>query len=89
MLDTGSSNIGQVLDSQEVADLPNNGRNPFVVATLTAGTYSGNFVTGSSSQYNQPYSGTASQMQIGGLGNAHQLELNGMPDDAPGCLCAG
>lgn len=88
LLDTGTASLGQVIDSREVTDLPNNGRNPFVTATLTAGTYSGNFVTGSPSQYNQPYSGTASQMQIGGIGNAHRLELNGMPDDAPERLSA-
>ena len=87
-LETGTASLGQVLDKQEITDLPNIGRNPFVMATLMAGTYSGNFVTGSSSQYNQPYSGTASQMQISGLGNAHRLELNGMPDDAPERLSA-
>ncbi|WP_420236806.1 TonB-dependent receptor domain-containing protein [Telmatobacter bradus] len=87
-LDTGSASLGQVLDKQEVVELPNIGRNPFVEATLAAGTYSGNFITGSASQYNQPYSGTASQMQIGGLGNEHRLELNGMPDDAPERLSA-
>lgn len=88
ILDSGSSSIGQVLDKEEIVNLPNIGRNPFVEATLAAGTYSSNFVTGSSSQYNQPYSGTASQMQIGGLGNEHRLELNGMPDDAPERLSA-
>jgi len=87
-LDTGSASLGQVLDKSEIVNLPNIGRNPFVEAALSAGTYSGNFVTGSSSQYNQPYSGTASQMQIGGIGNAHRLELNGMPDDAPERLSA-
>lgn len=88
VLQTGTASLGQVLSKQEIVDLPNLGRNPFVQATLTAGTYSGNFVTGSSRQYNQPYSGTASQMQISGLGNAHRLELNGMPDDAPERLSA-
>jgi hypothetical protein len=87
-LDTGTASLGQVLDKEEIVNLPNVGRNPFVEATLAAGTYSGNFVTGSASQYNQPYSGTASQMQIGGLGNEHRLELNGMPDDAPERLSA-
>jgi hypothetical protein len=27
-------------------------------------------------------------MQIGGVGNEHRLELNGMPDDAPERLSA-
>ncbi len=88
VLHTGSATLGQVLSRQEVTNLPNLGSNPFVMSTLTAGTYSGNFVTGSGSQYNQPYSGTASQMQINGIGNAHRLELNGMPDDAPERLSA-
>lgn len=87
-LDAGTASLGQVLDKQEIVELPNIGRNPFVEATLAAGTYSGNMVTGSQSQYNQPYSGTASQMQVGGLGNEHRLELNGMPDDAPERLSA-
>jgi hypothetical protein len=87
-LDTGTASIGQVLDSHEITDLPNIGRNPFVEASLANGTWSGNFVTGSASQYNQPFSGTASQMQVGGLGNMHRLELNGMPDDAPERLSA-
>src|ERR1035437_9029461 len=87
-LDADSATLGQVLDKQEIVELPNIGRNPFVEATLAAGTYSANMVTGSQSQYNQPYSGTASQMQIGGLGNEHRLELNGMPDDAPERLSA-
>jgi hypothetical protein len=87
-LDAGTASLGQVLDKQEVVELPNIGRNPFVEATLAPGTYSANMVTGSQSQFNQPYSGTASQMQIGGLGNEHRLELNGMPDDAPERLSA-
>ena len=88
MLDTGSASLGQVLDKQEIVELPNMGRNPFVEATLSAGPDSANMVSGSASQYNPPYSGTASQMQIGGLGNYHRLELNGMPDDAPERLSA-
>ena len=88
VLHTGTATLGQVITGREVTNLPNLGSNPFVMATLTAGTYSGNFVTGSSSQYNQPYSGTASQMQINGLGNEHRLELNGIPDDAPERLSA-
>ena len=87
-LDSGTASVGQVLSKEEITNLPNIGRNPFVEAALSAGTYSGNFVTGSSSQYNNPYSGTASQMQVGGLGNEHRLELNGMPDDAPERLSA-
>jgi len=88
VLDSGSASLGQVLDKEEIVNLPNIGRNPYVEATLAAGTYSGNMVTGSQSQYNNPYSGTASQMQIGGIGNAHRLELNGMPNDAPERLSA-
>lgn len=88
LIDTTDETLGQVLSQKMITDLPNNGRNPFVQATLATGTYSSNFVTGSPSQYNQPYSGTASQMQVNGLGNLHLLLLNGMPDDAPERLSA-
>jgi hypothetical protein len=88
VLDTGTASLGQVIDSKEVAELPNIGRNPYIDATLTAGTYSDAYMQRSASQYTQPYSGVASQMQVGGLGNYHRLELNGMPNDAPERLSA-
>src|SRR6187402_950524 len=37
LLDTGSANIATTLSTKEVTDLPNVGRNPFVMATLAAG----------------------------------------------------
>ena len=37
LIDTGSPTIATTLDSQEVSDLPNKGRNPYVLATLTPG----------------------------------------------------
>ncbi|MGA3102663.1 MAG: carboxypeptidase-like regulatory domain-containing protein, partial [Terracidiphilus sp.] len=37
LMDTGSATIATTLDTQEVSELPNEGRNPYVMATLTAG----------------------------------------------------
>ena len=37
LMDTGSPTIAMTLDSQAVADLPNNGRNPYVMVTMAPG----------------------------------------------------
>src|SRR5712675_1246140 len=47
LLEADSSNLGQVIESRQVADLPLNGRNPFVLASLTPGvTPMGSFGVG-------------------------------------------
>jgi len=86
LIDTGSPTIATTLDSQQVAELPNEGRNPYVLATLTAGvvdTASGGYFEGHSSQYTNPYSGVAVQITTFGLVGHNRLTLNGIPDDAP------
>jgi len=87
LIETGTANIGQVIDSKQATDLPNIGRNPFILGTLAAGAFS-DFAQRKVSQFTQPYSGVASQMAINGLGNLHRLELNGVPDDPPERLSA-
>lgn len=85
LLDTGSANIATTLDSQEVKDLPNNGRNPFVMATLAAGVInggSGGYFQGKSSQFTNPFSGVAVQVVSDGNGGHNRLLLDGIPDDA-------
>jgi len=81
LMDTGSANIATTLTQQEVVDLPNEGRNPFVLATLAAGVTTGAYMQSKSSQFTQPFSGVA--VQISGDGNAghNRLTLNGIPDD--------
>ena len=40
LLDTASANLGTTMGTKEVTDLPNIGRNPFVLSTLAAGVRS-------------------------------------------------
>jgi hypothetical protein len=84
LLDTGSANIATTLSTQEVTDLPNEGRNPFVMATLAAGVInggSGGYFEGKSSQFTNPFSGVAIQIVSDGSGGHNRLTINGIPDD--------
>jgi hypothetical protein len=84
LLDTGSANIATTLSKQEVTDLPNEGRNPFVMATLAAGVInggSGGYFQGKSSQFTNPFSGVAVQVVSGGSGGHNRLTIDGIPDD--------
>jgi len=86
LLDTGSANIDTVLSTDEVKDLPNNGRNPFVMATLAAGVInggSGGYFQGKSSQYTNPFSGVAVQLVTDGSSGHNRLTIDGIPDDPP------
>lgn len=86
LIDTTSPTIATTLDSQEVTDLPNEGRNPYVLATLAPGivdTASGGFFNGHASQYTNPYSGVAVQITAFGNGGHNRLTLDGIPNDAP------
>lgn len=85
LLDTGSANIATTLSNQEVTDLPNNGRNPYVMATLAAGVInsgSGGYFQGKSSQFTNPFSGVAVQITSDGSGGHNRLTLDGIPNDA-------
>jgi hypothetical protein len=84
LLDTGSANIATTLATQEVTDLPNEGRNPFVMATLAAGVInggSGGYFEGKSSQFTNPFSGVAIQIVSDGSGGHNRLTIDGIPDD--------
>jgi Carboxypeptidase regulatory-like domain len=84
LFDSGSANIATTLSTKEVTDLPNVGRNPFVMATLAAGvinTGSGGYFQGKSSQFTNPFSGVAVQITTDGNGGHNRLTLNGIPDD--------
>jgi len=86
LMDTSSPTVATTLDSQEVSDLPNEGRNPYVMATLTPGvvdTASGGYFEGHSSQYTNPYSGVAVQITAFGNSGHNRLTMNGIPNDAP------
>lgn len=85
LIDTSSPTIATTLSMQEVTDLPNEGRNPFVMAALAPGmvdTASGGYFQGKSSQYTNPFSGVAVQITTYGSAGHNRLTLDGIPDDA-------
>jgi hypothetical protein len=82
LLDTGSANIATTLSTQEVTDLPNEGRNPFVMATLAAGVLSsGTYFQGKASGFTNPFSGVAVQITTDGNAGHNRLTIDGIPDD--------
>ena len=84
LLDNGSANIATTLSTKEVTDLPNIGRNPFVMATLGIGIInngSGGYFQGKSSQFTNPFSGVAVQIAADGNSGHNRLTLDGIPDD--------
>lgn len=81
LLDAGSANIATTLSTKEVTDLPNVGRNPFVLATLAAGVTTGAYMQSKSSQFTQPFSGVSVQITAEGNGGHNRLTLDGIPDD--------
>jgi Carboxypeptidase regulatory-like domain len=84
LLDSGSANIATTLSTQEVTDLPNIGRNPYVMATLAPGVInggSGGYFQGKSSQFTNPFSGVAVQIVSDGSGGHNRLTLDGIPND--------
>lgn len=86
LLDTGSSQIATTLSSQEVTDIPNEGRDPYVQATLGVGITnngSGGYFQGHSSQFTNPFSGVAVQIASDGITGHNRLTLDGIPNDPP------
>jgi Carboxypeptidase regulatory-like domain len=86
LIDTSSATVATTLDNQAVTDLPNEGRNPYVLATLAPGvvdTASGGYFGGHASQYTNPYSGVAVQITAFGNSGHNRLTLDGIPNDAP------
>ncbi len=86
LLDTESPSLSTTIDNQLVTDLPNNGRNPNVLATLTVGVInggSGGYFQGKSSQFTNPFSGVAVQIATDGNGGHNRLTLDGIPNDPP------
>jgi hypothetical protein len=86
LMDTSSPTVATTMDMQEVVDLPNEGRNPYVLATLAPGvvdTASGGYFGGHASQYTNPYSGVAVQITTFGNSGHNRLTLDGIPNDSP------
>lgn len=84
LIDTTSPNIATTLSTEEVTDLPNEGRNPYVQEGLAAGMVpsTGNYFQAKSSQYTNPYSGFAVAVTVDGIGGHNRLTLDGIPNDA-------
>jgi hypothetical protein len=86
LLDTSSPNISTTLSTHEVTDLPNIGRDPYVLATLAVGVInggSGGYFQGSAHQYTNPFSGVAVQLLADGTSGHNRLTLDGIPNDPP------
>lgn len=84
LIDTSSPTIATTLSTQEVTDLPNEGRNPYVMVALAAGVIpsTGTYFTSKSSQYTNPYSGFATAVIADGNSGHNRLTLDGIPNDA-------
>ncbi len=86
LLDTESSSLSTTITGQEVSDLPNNGRDPNVLSTLTVGVInggSGGYFQGQSHNYTNPFSGVAIQIVTDGSSGHNRLTLDGIPNDPP------
>src|ERR1700742_2066063 len=81
LLDTASANLGTTMGTKEVTDLPNIGRNPFVLSTLAAGVTTGAYMQAKASGFTNPFSGTAVQIIAEGSSGHNRLTLDGIPDD--------
>lgn len=81
LLDTGSANLGTTLGTKEVTDLPNVGRNPYVLSTLAAGVTTGAYMQSKASGFTNPFSGTAVQIVSDGSSGHNRLTLDGIPND--------
>jgi len=80
-LNTGSATLETTLGAKEVTDLPNVGRNPFVLSTLAAGVTTGAYMQSKASGFTNPFSGTAVQILANGSSGHNRLTLDGIPDD--------
>src|SRR6185503_19647664 len=74
---TSSASTGQVLDSEDIENMPVNGRTPLILSQLAYGAIS----TGNP-QFNHPYdnSGPSSVALGGGASKKHELLVDGVPD---------
>ncbi len=80
-LDTGTANLSTTFDTKEVTDLPNVGRNPFVLSTLAAGVTTTQYMQSKASGFTNPFSGTAVFIISNGSSGHDRLTLDGIPDD--------
>ncbi|HEU5342399.1 carboxypeptidase regulatory-like domain-containing protein [Edaphobacter sp.] len=77
MLDTSMASTGQVLDQEDIENMPVNGRTPMILAQLAYGALS----TGNP-QFNHPFdnSGPSSISLGGGASKKNEILIDGSPD---------
>ncbi|MDQ6678105.1 MAG: carboxypeptidase regulatory-like domain-containing protein [Acidobacteriota bacterium] len=78
LLDLASGDRGGLIDGKTIAEMPLNGRNPFMLASLVAGVdYNGSLA------YQRPFdNGAIAQFGIGGSSQAAEFLIDGVPNNA-------
>jgi hypothetical protein len=77
-LDLASGDRGGLIDGKTIAEMPLNGRNPFMLASLVAGVdYNGSLA------YQRPFdNGAIAQFGIGGGSSSSDFLIDGVPNNA-------